>query len=228
MNPQLSQRRRARVRGQQEAPAGQWDLWRLALGSRPFLGQSLGCLPPQGPRPSLTGGGDSLPARPSVPSCPTGVQGGSSQPRSQKGQEGSSWGTEPAGQPLAPTCLSVRPDGAGGGLRDSLPLCSGPRDSHKSSIKLKVPHLNSNRKGQEVGGFAEPPAPPPTAAAHSGDCPLAESRPRQGPEAPQGRWGTQREGFPLATQPRLLVAFPGTPLNRVTCHRKRSYCADSR
>lgn len=139
--------------------------------------------------------GDSLPERPSrpvlsqtpwslsEPSHYIGLWAGGPQLSSQRRDKGGSWGTEP----ISPACcLPVRPDGAGGDLRDSRPLCSGPRDSHKSSIKLKVPYLNSNRKRQEAWCFPESALPPPPVVAAL----PAESYPHRGPQAPRGRRGT--------------------------------------
>lgn len=149
--------------------------------------------------------GDSLPERPSrpvlsqtpwslsEPSCPIGRWAGSPQLSSQRRDKGGSWGTEP----ISPARLPVRPDGAGGDLRDSRPLCSGPRDSHKSSIKLKAPHLNSNRKRQEAWRFPEPALPPPPVVAAL----PAESCPHWDPQAPLGRRGTRVRAFPRKLNP---------------------------
>lgn len=87
-------------------------------------------------------------------------------------------------------------------------MCCGP-GRQGSSIKLKVPHLNSNRKGRSWGlPGAGLPAPRDAGPCQAGPCQArlcqAGSARRALPGGARGRAGS-----PQDAQPALWVAFPG-------------------
>lgn len=84
-----------------------------------------------------------------------------------KGNKDSSWSAEPVPtRPALPPTPQSQARWSSWGLGDSGPLCSWSSDSYKPSIKLKDPHLNSNRKGaRRQGASLGLPSLPPLLAA---------------------------------------------------------------
>lgn len=90
------------------------------------------------------------------------------------------------------------------GLRDSGPLCCGRgRGRQRSSIKLKVPHLNSNRKGRSRG-LPRAGLPAPVTAGW-------------GP----ARRGTWEGGLSPGDSARAFGGFSRTHVDCATCRRRR-------
>lgn len=173
----------------------------MSLGSRP-PGLHAGGSLPEGPSSPAPG---QCPRSLLDPGRPTGLQGGSPQPGSQqndRGDRGSSWGAELV--PRWPARLPQRQARwSRCGRRDSEPLCCGP-GRQGSSIKLKVPHLNSNRKGRSWGlPGAGLPAPRDAGPCQAGPC---QARLCQAGSARRGSW---QGGLSQGAHPALWVAFPG-------------------
>lgn len=159
-----------------------------SLGNRP-QGLHAGGSLPEGPSSPAPG---QCPRSLPEPGCPSGLQGGSPQPGSQRndrGGRGGSWGTEPVPDVASPAPQHrARWSRLGSGTPG---LCAVALNATRSSIKLKVPHLNSNRKGRSRGL--------PGAGLPAPDC-------RVGPLQAGARG---RAGSPQGIQPVLWVAFAG-------------------
>lgn len=183
----------------------------MSLGSRP-PGLHAGGSLPEGPSSPAPG---QCPRSLPDPGRPTGLQGGSPQPGSQqndRGDRGSSWGAELV--PRWPARLPQRQARwSRCGRRDSGPLCCGP-GRQGSSIKLKVPHLKSNRKGRSWGlPGAGLLAPRDAGPCQAGPC---QARLCQAGSARRGSW---QGGLSPGCSPSALGGFSRPRVGCATCHR---------